>query len=90
MEVHLSSISNRLNEVMRVLTVISTIFIPLTFLVGVYGMNFDHMPELHWRWAYPVLWALMIALAVWMFAIFRRRGWIGTGASRETERRRQP
>jgi magnesium transporter len=83
MEVHLSSVSNRLNEVMRVLTVISTIFIPLTFLVGVYGMNFDYMPELHWRWAYPVLWALMIALAVWMFAIFRRRGWIGTGASRD-------
>lgn len=83
MEVHLSSISNRLNEVMRVLTVISTIFIPLTFLVGVYGMNFDYMPELRWRWAYPALWTGMIALGVGMFAVFRRRGWIGTGASRD-------
>ena len=86
MEVHLSSISNRLNEVMRVLTVISTIFIPLTFVVGVYGMNFDYMPELRWRWSYPILWVLMIALAVGMFAVFRRRGWIGTGASREASR----
>jgi magnesium transporter len=86
MEVHLSSVSNRLNEVMRVLTVISTIFIPLTFLVGVYGMNFDHMPELHWRWAYPALWCVMIAIGVFMFAAFRRRGWIGTGASREDAR----
>ncbi len=84
MEVHLSSISNRLNEVMRVLTVISTIFIPLTFLVGVYGMNFHHMPELAWRWAYPALWAVMIAIASAMFVGFRRRGWIGTGASRAT------
>jgi magnesium transporter len=83
MEVHLSSISNRLNEVMRVLTVISTIFIPLTFLVGVYGMNFHYMPELTWRWAYPALWAAMIAIGVTMFIAFRRRGWIGTGASRE-------
>jgi len=86
MEVHLSSISNRLNEVMRVLTVISTIFIPLTFLVGVYGMNFEYMPELHWRWAYPALWGGMIALGVAMFVIFRRRGWIGTGASRDAAR----
>jgi hypothetical protein len=83
MEVHLSSVSNRLNEVMRVLTVISTIFIPLTFLVGVYGMNFDYMPELRWRWAYPALWAVMIGLGVGMFAIFRRRGWIGTGRERD-------
>jgi magnesium transporter len=89
MEVHLSSISNRLNEVMRVLTVIATIFIPLTFLVGVYGMNFDYMPELHWRWAYPVLWCLMIGLGVGMFLVFRRRGWIGTGASREATRPRR-
>jgi magnesium transporter len=83
MEVHLSSISNRLNEVMRVLTVISTIFIPLTFLVGVYGMNFQHMPELAWRWSYPILWLLMIGIGCGMFVFFRRRGWIGTGASRE-------
>jgi magnesium transporter len=83
MEVHLSTVSNRLNEVMRVLTVISTIFIPLTFLVGVYGMNFRVMPELEWRWSYPILWILMLGLAVGMFVGFKRRGWIGTGASRE-------
>jgi magnesium transporter len=81
MEVHLSSISNRLNEIMRVLTVISTIFIPLTFLVGVYGMNFRVMPELEWRWSYPILWVLMLALGAVMFVGFKRRGWIGTGAS---------
>jgi magnesium transporter len=67
---------------MRVLTVISTIFIPLTFLVGVYGMNFEYMPELHWRWAYPALWGAMIALGAAIGVVFRRRGWIGTGASR--------
>jgi len=86
MEVHLSSISHRLNEVMRVLTVISTIFIPLTFLVGVYGMNFRHMPELEWRFAYPALWLAMIGLAVAMYVGFRRRGWIGAGTSREARR----
>ena len=53
MDIYLSSVSNRMNEVMKVLTIISTIFIPLTFMVGVYGMNFEHMPELHARWGYP-------------------------------------
>jgi magnesium transporter len=77
MEVHLSSVSNRMNEVMKVLTVIATIFIPLTFLVGVYGMNFDYMPELRVRWAYPLLWVLMIAVALTMYVYFRRRGWVG-------------
>jgi magnesium transporter len=79
MEVYLSSVSNRMNEVMKVLTVISTIFIPLTFVVGVYGMNFDHMPELRWRWAYPALWAAMLALAGSMWVFFRRKGWVGRG-----------
>jgi magnesium transporter len=77
MEVYLSSVSNRLNEVMKVLTVMSTIFIPLTFLVGVYGMNFQYMPELHQRWAYPALWVAMLAIAAVMIWAFRRRGWIG-------------
>ena len=71
----LSTLSLRMNEVMKVLTVMSTIFIPLTFLVGVYGMNFEHMPELGWRWAYPALWAAMIAVAVGLALNFRRRGW---------------
>lgn len=71
----LSTLSLRMNEVMKVLTVISTIFIPLTFLVGVYGMNFRHMPELGWTWAYPALWGAMFALAIALMVGFRRRGW---------------
>jgi magnesium transporter len=80
MEVYLSSVSNRMNEVMKVLTVIATIFIPLTFLVGVYGMNFQYMPELHWRWAYPALWAVMVGGAVALALYFRHRGWLGGGS----------
>lgn len=75
-ELYLSTVSNRMNEVMKVLTVIATVFIPLTFLVGVYGMNFDHMPELHWRWSYPVLWAVMIGMVAAMLVYFRRRRWL--------------
>jgi len=74
-ESHMARISHRLNEVMKVLTTISTIFIPLTFLVGVYGMNFSHMPELAWRWGYPAVWLLMVLLAAVMIAQFKRRGW---------------
>jgi magnesium transporter len=75
-ELHLSLISTRTNLVMQVLTVMSSIFIPLTFLVGVYGMNFDHMPELHVAWAYPALWAVMAGVALGLLAYFRRRGWL--------------
>ena len=64
MDVYLSSIGNRQNEVMKVLTIMASIFIPLTFLAGIYGMNFDHMPELHARWAYPILLGVMAVLAV--------------------------
>jgi magnesium transporter len=85
MEMYLSSLSNRMNEVMKVLTIISTLFMPLTFVVGVYGMNFQYMPELHQRWAYPAVWALMISLAVAMFLFFRRKGWIGEDAEEEEE-----
>jgi magnesium transporter len=74
---YLTSIANRTNEVMKVLTVVSTVFIPLTFLVGVWGMNFEHMPELAWPWAYPLVWAAMLAIAVGLWLFFRRRGWIG-------------
>ena len=77
MNTYLSSVSNRTNEVMKVLTIVATLFIPLTFLVGVYGMNFEYMPELHARWAYPLLWAIMIVVAIGMLVFFRRRGWIG-------------
>ena len=76
LDIYLSNVSNRMNEVMKVLTIIATIFIPLTFLVGVYGMNFRHMPELDWPWAYPALWAIMIGVAVAMLAYFRRRQWL--------------
>ena len=75
MELYVSSLSMRTNEVMRVLTIISTIFIPLTFLVGVYGMNFEHMPELHWQYGYICLWVVMIALSTSMLAFFKRKKW---------------
>ena len=75
-ELYLSSVSNRMNEIMKVLTIIATIFIPLTFLVGVYGMNFDAMPELHWGWSYPVLWVVMVAVAAGMLVYFKRRSWL--------------
>ncbi|MBW4440920.1 MAG: magnesium/cobalt transporter CorA [Plectolyngbya sp. WJT66-NPBG17] len=81
MDVYLSSVSNRMNEIMKVLTVISTIFIPLTFVAGVYGMNFNpeksplNMPELNWYWGYPVCLAVMIAIAVSLVLFFKRKGW---------------
>ena len=76
MELYLSSASHRMTEVMKTLTLVATIFIPLTFLVGVYGMNFDFMPELHWRYGYYVVWALMIAVGGGLFWWFRRRGYL--------------
>jgi len=75
-DVYLSSVSNRMNEVMKVLTIIATIFIPLTFIVGVYGMNFVYMPELEWHWGYFTVWGVMIAIAVGMLIYFRRKKWI--------------
>ncbi len=74
---YLSVIANRTNEIMRVLTIMSTIFIPLTFIVGLYGMNFRYMPELAWPWAYPVLVGLMFGTGLGMLLYFRRLGWIG-------------
>jgi len=76
LDIYLSSISNRLNAVMKVLTIIATIFMPLTFLAGVYGMNFKHMPELEWRWGYPALWLVMIAIGVSMLVYFRKKKWL--------------
>ena len=82
-DIYLSSVSNRLNEIMRVLTVIATIFIPLTFVVGVYGMNFGSntkspwaMPELQWYYGYPLVWLVMIVIAAGMLLFFRRRHWL--------------
>ncbi len=82
-DIHLASVSNRMNEVMKVLTIIATIFIPLTFVAGIYGMNFDpgagpwSMPELGWRYGYPAVMALMLTVAVGLVLWFRRLGWIG-------------
>ena len=82
LDIYLSSISNRMNDIMRVLTVIATIFIPLTFIVGVYGMNFDrsasrwNMPELGWHFGYPLVMGVMLAIAIFMLMFFRRRGWL--------------
>jgi len=76
LELYLSSISNRTNEVMKFLTVIGTIFMPLTFFVGVYGMNFKYMPELEWRNGYYGLWAFMLALTIGMVIYFRKKRWL--------------
>jgi magnesium transporter len=82
-ETYLSSLGQRTNEVMKVLTMIATIFIPLTFIAGVYGMNFKtessrwNMPELTWAWGYPACLALMAAIAIAMLVFFRRKGWLG-------------
>lgn len=78
-DIYLSSVSNRMNQVMKVLTIIATIFMPLTFLAGVYGMNFEHMPELRWPWGYPLVWAIMILIVLFMVWLFRRKGWLGGG-----------
>jgi magnesium transporter len=75
METYLSLMSNKMNEVMKVLTVIATIFIPLTFIVGIYGMNFKYMPELELPWAYFAVWGVMIAVVVIMILYFKRRNW---------------
>jgi len=75
-DLHMTSISNRMNEIMKVLTIIGTIFIPLTFIAGIYGMNFEYMPELGWGWGYPAVWVVMLSLAGALLLYFRRRDWI--------------
>jgi len=76
LDVYLSTVSNRMNEVMKVLTIIATLFIPLTFVTGIYGMNFKYMPELEWRFSYPAVWAGMVATVVGMFVYFRKKRWL--------------
>ena len=75
-ETHLVLVNNRMNEIMKVLTVFAAIFIPLGFLASVYGMNFDYMPELHTPWAYPLLWFIFLGIVGGMLWYFRRRHWI--------------
>ena len=76
MDMYMTSISNKMNEVMKVLTIIATIFIPLTFIAGIYGMNFDNIPELHYKYSYFILWAVMIVLFIGMLAYFKRKKWL--------------
>ena len=76
LDIYLSSISYRLNAVMKVLTIITTIFMPLTFIVGIYGMNFEHMPELKWEWGYPLVIGVMAVIAIAMLGFFIRKKWI--------------
>ena len=77
LDLHLTMVSNRMNEVMKVLTVIATIFIPLTFVAGIYGMNFEEMPELGWPWAYPVgFWAIIVGVTFGLLWFFKRKRWL--------------
>ncbi len=75
-DLYLSSISNKMNEVMKVLTIIATIFIPLTFIAGIYGMNFEYMPELGWEWGYFAVWTIIIAIGISMLLFFKRKKWL--------------
>ncbi len=76
LDLYMSTISNRMNNVMKVLTIIATIFIPLTFIAGVYGMNFDHMPELHWKWGYLAVWIAMLSAGGLMIWLFKKNKWL--------------
>ena len=84
LEAYLSVVSNRLNEIMKVLTIFSAIMLPLTFIAGVYGMNFDNMPELHSRYGYYAVWVIMLVVATAMLLFFKRQGWIGSSRREET------
>lgn len=76
LDIYLSSISNRMNEIMKVLTIIATIFIPLSFIVGLYGMNFRYMPELQWKWGYFGVWVVIISVVLGMLIYFRKKKWL--------------
>jgi magnesium transporter len=81
-DMYISSVSNKMNEVMKVLTIFAAIFIPLTFIAGIYGMNFDpgvspfNMPELSWKFGYPMVWIVLIGVASIMLIYFRRKKWL--------------
>jgi len=83
LEAYLSVVSNRMNEIMKVLTIFSAIMLPLTFIAGLYGMNFDNLPELHWAYSYFVVLGLMVIVAVGMLFMFWKRGWIGAASTRK-------
>ncbi len=75
LDIYLSNVSNRMNEVMKVLTIIATIFIPMTFIAGIYGMNFKYMPELEWAWSYPILMLALLGMFLIMIFWFKRKKW---------------
>ncbi len=75
MDLHLAHLSRNMNEVMKTLTIVATIFIPLTFLAGIFGMNFKHMPELAWKWGYPAFWLITLLLSILMFLYMKRKNW---------------
>jgi magnesium transporter len=76
LDIYISSVSNRMNEVMKVLTVFASIFIPMTFLTGIYGMNFEYMPELKLRWAYPAIWLVFLLIPTILLVYFKRKKWL--------------
>jgi magnesium transporter len=75
-DLYLSNVSNKMNEIMKVLTIIATIFIPLTFIAGIYGMNFEYIPELKFHWGYFVVWIIMIIIGAGMAVFFRKKKWL--------------
>ncbi len=75
-DLYMSSVSNRMNEIMKVLTIMASIFIPLTFIAGIYGMNFEYIPELKWRWGYFAIWGVMISCIIGMLIFFKRKKWL--------------
>ena len=76
LEIYMSSINNKMNQIMKLLTVFASIFISLTFLAGIYGMNFENMPELKWKWAYPALWSVFIIIPAVLLVYFKRKKWL--------------
>lgn len=76
LNIYNTNVNNRMNQVMKTLTIFASIFIPLTFIAGVYGMNFEHIPELAWQYSYPVFWSVAIALGITLLVFFKRKGWL--------------
>jgi magnesium transporter len=90
LDAYMSVVGNRMNEIMKVLTIFSAVMLPLTFIAGVYGMNFDYIPELHKQYGYFAAWGVMITVAVVMLGLFWRAGWIGSGKNKEPARADSP
>ena len=76
-DLYMSAISNRMNEIMKVLTIMASFFIPITFVAGVYGMNFEYIPELAWKYSYAGFWGVCISIVLGLLVFFWRRGWLG-------------